>query len=148
MLRPVLTGEYAHNLDPKRRLSIPARLRKELGAGAVLTRGLDACLFLFPSGDWQTLSAKLAALPIGQQDSRAFARLMVSGACPVQFDSLGRILVPEYLAAYARLEREVVITGVLTRLEVWDARTWESYKRRLEKDSDRIAEKLGGLGVI
>lgn len=144
----MLTGEYAHNLDPKRRLSIPAKLRKELGRGAVLTRGLDACLFVFPLKDWQALAAKLRMLPIGQQDSRAFARLLLSGAVTVQFDSLGRILIPEYLASYAHLERQVVVAGVLSRLEVWDQHRWTSYKAKLEKDSNAIAEKLGGLGVI
>jgi MraZ protein len=109
---------------------------------------LDACLFVFPLKDWQALAARLATLPIGQQDSRAFIRLLLSGAVPVQFDSLGRILIPEYLASYAGLERQVVVAGVLSRLEIWDQKSWNIYKKKLEKDSNAIAEKLGGLGVI
>ena len=144
----MLIGEYTHNLDPKKRLSIPARLRKEIGDGAVLTRGLDGCLWLFPQAQWHTLTERIAALPMAKADSRSFARLLLSGASEVQFDSLGRVLVPEYLKAYAGLKREVVITGVHTRLELWDKSTWNAYKRKLEKDGDAIAQKLGDLGSI
>ncbi len=79
----MLIGEYSHNLDPKKRLSIPAKLRKELGGGAVLTRGLDGCLWLFPSSQWKTLAERIAALPMAQADSRSFARLLLSGASEV-----------------------------------------------------------------
>jgi len=144
----MLIGEYTHNLDPKKRLSIPARFRKELGDGAVLTRGLDGCLWLFPQAQWGVLAERIASLPMAQADSRSFSRLLLSGASEVQFDSLGRILVPEYLKSYAALKREVVIAGVHTRLELWDKGAWTSYKRKLEKDGDSIAQKLGDLGSI
>ncbi|HXK37415.1 MAG TPA: division/cell wall cluster transcriptional repressor MraZ [Candidatus Paceibacterota bacterium] len=144
----MLIGEFTHNLDPKKRLSIPVRFRKELGEGAVLTRGLDGCLWLFPQPQWRVLAERIAALPMAQADSRSFSRLLLSGASEVQFDSLGRILVPEYLKAYAALKREVVIAGVHTRLELWDKGTWTAYKRKLEKDGDAIAQKLGDLGSI
>ncbi|KKU11342.1 MAG: Protein MraZ, partial [Parcubacteria group bacterium GW2011_GWB1_45_7] len=97
----MLIGEYTHNLDPKRRLSIPSKFRRELGNGAVLTRGLDGCLWLFPRGSWIVLAEKIAALSMAQRDTRSFARLILSGAVEVEFDSLGRILVPEYLQKYA-----------------------------------------------
>lgn len=144
----MLIGEYTHNLDPKKRLSIPARFRKELGDGAVLTRGLDGCLWLFPQAQWRVLAERIASLPMAQADSRSFSRLLLSGASEVSFDSLGRILVPEYLKAFASLKREVVIAGVHTRLELWDRSAWTSYKRKLEKDGDSIAQKLGDLGSI
>lgn len=141
----MLIGEYSHNLDPKKRLSIPAKLRKELGAGAVLTRGLDGCLWLFPLTQWKALAERISALPMAQADSRSFARLLLSGASEVQFDSLGRILVPDYLKEYANLAREVVIAGVHTRLEVWDKAAWSRYKKNLEKNGDEIAQKLASI---
>lgn len=144
----MLIGEYAHNLDSKKRLAIPSKFRKELGDGAVLTRGLDVCLFVFPSSRWQILAEKLGNMPIGQQDTRSFARLMLAGAVEVDFDSLGRILIPDYLKQYAGLERAVTVAGVYSRLEIWETARWEAYKSNLEKNSDAIAEKLGEVGII
>ncbi len=144
----MLIGEYQHNLDAKKRLAIPSKFRKELGEGAVLTRGLDNCLFVFPIKQWEELAQKLGNLPMSQQGTRAFARLLLSGAVEVEFDVLGRILIPEYLKTYAGLNKISVIAGVYNRLEVWDAEKWASYKEKLEKDSDSIAEKLGELGMI
>lgn len=144
----MLIGEYTHSLDPKKRLSVPAKLRKVLGKGAVITRGLDACLFVFPVPQWRELAEKLSALPISQSDSRSFSRLLLSGAMEVSFDRLGRILVPDYLKAYAGLDRNVVIAGLYTRLEIWDAKKWSVYTKQMEKRSDEIAQKLGDLGAI
>jgi MraZ protein len=144
----MLIGEYTHSLDPKKRLSIPAKLRRELGKGAVLTRGLDGCLWLFPSRQWTQLAGKLAALPVAQVQSRSFARLLLSGAHEVEFDALGRILIPEHLKGYAGLVRDVVVTGVNTRLELWDRDAWTKYKEQLDRDGNAIAQKLGELGTI
>lgn len=144
----MLIGEYKHLIDPKKRLSIPAKFRKEIGDKAVLTRGLDNCLFLFPAKEWDQLAEKLGKLPFGQQDTRGFVRLLLAGASEVEFDQLGRILVPDFLKSYAFLKKEVVIAGLFSRLEIWDGERWKSYKDNLEKNSDRIAEKLGELGVI
>ncbi|MEK7124813.1 MAG: division/cell wall cluster transcriptional repressor MraZ [Patescibacteria group bacterium] len=145
----MLIGEYQHNLDSKKRLAIPSKFRKELGEqGAILTRGLDNCLFVFPLAQWEVLAEKVANLPMGQKDTRSFTRLLLSGAVEVEFDALGRILVPEYLKQYAGLQKEVVVAGLHTRLEIWDRTRWQNYKAEIEKNSDRIAEKLGELGVI
>ncbi|HEY4520308.1 MAG TPA: division/cell wall cluster transcriptional repressor MraZ [Candidatus Paceibacterota bacterium] len=143
----MLIGEFKHNLDAKKRLAIPAKFRKELGEGAVITRGLDNCLFVFPLKHWNQLAEKLASTPIGQKDSRSFARLILSGAMEVEFDGLGRIVIPEYLKSYAELKRVAVVAGVYTRLEIWDEDRWTAYKQNLEKNSDAIAEKLGELGI-
>ena len=143
----MLIGEYQHTLDVKKRLAIPAKLRKELGERAVLTRGLDSCLFLYPLQEWQKLTEKLAQLPVGQGNTRSFLRLMLAGAVEVEFDQLGRVLVPEYLKAYAGLSARVTIAGVYNRLEIWDEARWESYKAEVEKNTDMIAEKLGELGL-
>lgn len=144
----MLIGEHKHSIDPKKRLSIPARFRKEIGDRAVLTRGLDGCLFLFPPAEWAILADKLGKLPMGQQDTRAFVRLILAGASEVETDQLGRILVPDFLRDYAGLKKSVVIAGLFNRLEIWDDEKWTAYKANLEKNSDRIAEKLGELGVI
>ena len=144
----MLLGEYRHNLDPKKRLSIPSKFRKELGEGAILTRGLDNCLFMFPTSHWNEFAHKLSNISIGQQDNRSFARLFLSGAIEVEFDSLGRVLIPDHLKNYAGLKKIVIIAGVSNRLEIWDEDKWGTYKANLEKNSDSIAEKLGELGII
>ena len=143
----MLIGEYSHTIDPKKRLAIPSRLRKELGERAVLTRGLDNCLFLYPESEWQKLTARLGELPVGQASTRSFLRLMLAGAVEVELDQLGRILIPDYLKSYADLKQKVVITGVYNRLEVWDEERWRAYKGEVEKNTDMIAEKLGELGL-
>ena len=144
----MLIGEYKHNLDPKKRLAIPSKFRKKLGDGAVLTKGLDGCLFIFPSKNWAPFAEMLGGLSIGKQDTRSFARLFLSGAVEVEFDSLGRILIPDNLKEFASLNKEVVIAGLFNRLEIWDDKKWGAYKENLEKNSDKIAEKLGELGLI
>ena len=144
----MLVGEHKHSLDPKKRLSIPAKFRKEIGERVVLTRGLDNCLFLFPIEEWERLADKLSKLPIGQQDTRAFVRLILAGAAEVEIDQLGRILVPDFLRNYAGLNKTVIIAGLFNRLEIWDEEKWNVYKANLEKNGDKIAEKLGELGMI
>lgn len=140
-------GEYSHIIDEKRRLAIPAKFRRELGRQAVITRGLDNCLFVFPEAEWQELAQKLGSLPLGQSDARGFIRLMLAGAMDVSLDNLGRILVPDYLKEYAFLKKQVVITGVFNRLEVWDEAMWREYKGRSEKEIGNMAERLGELGI-
>ena len=135
-------------MDPKKRLAIPSKFRKELGNGAVLTKGLDGCLFIFSSKSWAPFAEMLGGLSIGKQDTRSFARLFLSGAVEVEFDSLGRILIPDNLKEYASFKKEVVIAGLFNRLEIWDEEKWNKYKNDLEKNSDKIAEKLGELGLI
>ena len=143
----MLIGEYSHTIDAKKRLAIPSKLRKELGERAVLTRGLDTCLFLYPEKEWQKLTEKLGELAVGQASTRSFLRLMLAGAVEVELDQLGRILVPDYLKEYACLKQKVVITGVYNRLEIWDEERWGNYKGDVEKNTDMIAEKLGELGL-
>lgn len=140
-------GEYQHSIDEKGRLAIPVRFRKQLSGGAVVTRGLDNCLFVFSSAEWKKLAEKLAALPMSQADSRAFARLMLAGAVDVRTDSQGRVVIPEYLRKYAGLAKDAVIAGLYSRMEIWDKAAWEKYKAKTEKDAGEIAERMGELGV-
>jgi MraZ protein len=138
-------GEFHHTLDDKGRLAIPVKFRAELGEGAVVTRGLDRSLFIYPKAEWVKLAEKLATLPLGQSDNRAFARLMLAGAMEVPLDTTGRVTIPEYLRSYAGVSKQVVITGLFNRLEIWDEEAWVKYTSRTERDSNDIAERMGSL---
>lgn len=140
-------GEYNHNLDEKGRLAVPVKFRDKLKKGAVVTRGLDGCLFFYTIDEWKILAEKLSNLPISQSNTRAFARLMLAGAMDVQLDKQGRIVLPDYLRKYAKLTKKIVIGGLYNRLEIWDEEAWKKYKDKTEKESGDIAEKLGELGV-
>jgi len=143
----MILGEYKHNLDSKGRLAIPSKFREKLSAGAIITRGLDNCLFVFANKEWEVLAEKLMALPLSQANSRAFVRLMLAGASDVFLDSQGRILIPDYLRNYAGLKKEAVVAGLYNRMEIWDKDSWERYKQKTESASEEIAEKLGELGI-
>jgi len=140
-------GEYSHSIDSKNRLALPAKFRAALKQGAVVTRGLDNCLFVFTKSDWQKLVDKIASLPIGKSDARGFSRIMLAGAMDVKLDSLGRILLPDYLKTYAGLRKKVVVAGLYNRLEIWDEVKWNVYKKQVEKQAGKLAETMGELGV-
>lgn len=140
-------GEYQHSIDQKGRMAIPSKMRRELGSGAVVTRGLDACLWVFPKKEWTILAEKLASLPLSNANSRAFSRLMLAGAMEVEFDSQGRALLPAYLRDYAGLSKNAVVAGLYNRLEIWDETKWQSYKEKTEKATDQISQAMSDLGV-
>lgn len=140
-------GEFSHTLDDKGRVAVPAKFRNDLKKGAVVTRGLDNCLFVFTRAEWGKLAEKLAALPISQANSRAFARLMLAGAMDVVIDKQGRVILPEYLRQFAGLKKDVVVAGLYSRLEIWDKVAWNSFKQKTETESSAIAERMGELGV-
>lgn len=140
-------GEYQHSVDEKGRMAVPTKFRHALSKGAIVTRGLDRCLFLYPVAAWKELAQKLVALPLSQSKSRAFARLMLAGAMDVTLDRQGRMVLPEYLRAYSNLGKKAIVAGLYNRLEIWDEGAWEKYKSSTEKDSNEIAETLGELGV-
>jgi len=140
-------GEYKHSLDEKGRLALPAKFRAKIGENAVITRGLDRCLWVFTAAEWEVMAGKIKALPMTQANSRAFQRLMLAGAVEVECDSQGRVLVPEYLRVYADLKKQAVIAGIYSRIEIWDEEKWRVYKEATESRSDEIAEKLGELGI-
>jgi len=146
-LGKLFIGEYTHNVDQKGRLAIPVKFRAHLSGGAVITHGLDRCLFLYTQKDWEVLAQKLVALPISQSNSRAFARLMLAGAMDVQLDAQGRILIPDYLRPYAGVSKKAVLAGLYNRIEVWNEKRWQEYKLKTEKESDEIAEKMRELGI-
>ncbi|HHV54499.1 MAG TPA: division/cell wall cluster transcriptional repressor MraZ [Firmicutes bacterium] len=137
-------GEYRHSLDEKGRLFIPARFRERLGPSFVITRGLDGCLFLFPSDTWKVVEERLAALPVNRAASRAFSRLLFSGASECEPDRQGRILLPQPLRAYAGLEeeKEAVVVGVSQRVEIWSVSRWTAYTNEASADFAKLAEEM------
>ena len=140
-------GEFKHNLDSKGRIAMPVKFRNKLAGGAIITRGLDRCLFVFGNKDWEVLAQKLIALPLSQANSRAFSRLMLAGAMDVEIDKQGRILIPDYLREYAGLKKETIFAGLYNRIEIWESENWKQYKTKTESQSDEIAEKLSELGI-
>ncbi len=139
-------GEFQHNLDEKGRLAIPAKFRADLKTGAVVTKGLDNCLFLYTKDAWEELiTSKLSRLSFNKANQRAFARFMLSGASEVEFDAQGRIVLPEYLRHFADLHKQVVIAGLYDRLEIWDKDRWEAYRADNDQASSSIAESLDNL---
>ncbi len=126
---------------------IPAKFRSKFGIEAIVTKGLENCLFVFPKDEWEKVAEKILKLPLSQANSRAFARLMLAGAYETTIDNQGRILIPEYLRKYANLTKKVVIVGLYSRIEVWDEQAWEEYKKQSESQAQDIAEKLSDLGI-
>ncbi len=141
-------GEYEHNLDEKKRVSLPKAFRSALGRKVVMTRGLDNCLFVYPRAAWEKVAAKLERLSFAQADTRGFNRFILSGAAEVEVDGAGRILIPDHQKNFANLKRTVVFAGVSDRVEIWNAETWKSYKTRIESHADALAEKLGEIGAL
>ena len=140
-------GEYSLTIDDKGRLLIPAKFRDQLKDTIVVTRGLDNSLFLYAMPEWQQVASKLAALPISKANTRAFARLMLAGAMDCEIDKAGRIILPDYLRTFASIQKKVVVAGLYNRLEIWSEDLWKKYKQTTEKQSTKIAEQLGELGV-
>lgn len=144
----MLIGEHLHTLDPKKRVSLPSKFRKELGKTVVITRGLDHCLFIYSTKEWKSFTEKLSTLSMGQADSRAFNRFLLGGAVETDIDASGRVLIPDFLKEFANLDTRVVIAGMHNRVEVWDENRWKDYTSTVEKNADDLAEKLGSIGMM
>lgn len=135
-------GEYQHSIDDKGRLIIPAKFRDALGQSFVVTRGLDNCLFVYPQKEWSAMEQKLKALPLMKADARAFTRFFLAGATECELDKQGRVNIPGNLREHAGLEKDCVIIGVSSRVEIWSKENWEAYSNLSEQSFNEIAEKL------
>jgi MraZ protein len=136
-------GQFEHTIDDKSRLTLPARFRDALAAGAVLTRGLDGCLDVFPREDWNRMvEARLAPLDPFTREARGLKRYFFSAAADVEPDKQGRVLVPPALIESAKLGREVVVAGVHDHLEIWDRQAWRDHLAAVEGSADHVAERL------
>jgi MraZ protein len=140
-------GEYQHTLDDKGRIIIPSRFRDDLGNGFVMTKGLDNCLFVYPKSEWKVLEEKLKTLPLTNRDARAFIRFFFSGATECILDKQGRVLIPANLREYSKLDKDAVIIGVATRMEIWSKDEWDSYNDDDNLSYESIAEKMAELGI-
>lgn len=143
----MFTGEYQHGVDEKGRMIVPAKFREVLGEIFMMTKGLDNCLFVYPQTEWNTLENKLKNLPFTNKDARAFARFFFSGAVECEMDKQGRILINSNLREYAGIQKDVVIIGVGTRIEIWAKETWEGYSTETEKSYEELAEKMMELDL-
>lgn len=144
----MLIGEYTHTLDDKNRLSLPAKFRSEMGKKIVLTRGLDRCVAIFTKKEWEKIADKLSESSMLQADSRSFNRFMFGGAVEAEVDSIGRVLIPDFLKEWGSLGARVAVIGVQSRVEIWNEKAWEANKETIEKQADSLAEKLGQVGVL
>lgn len=148
----MLIGQYTHSIDDKNRVSLPSKFRKLLGKSLVITPGLDNCLFLFPQKEWGKVSEKLSEnSSMLSADMRSFTRYMFGGAYEAEVDSIGRILIPDFLKERSGLgsqDSKVVLIGVRNRIEIWNETAWNEYRTRVEKGADELAEKLSGLGIM
>ncbi len=133
-------GEYAHTIDEKGRLTIPARFRGELAAGVVVTRGMDRCLTLYPMTEWNRLAKKVSELPVADRRARMLRRLVFGGAADVVPDKQGRVLIPPNLREYAKLDGEVIVTGLHTYIEVWNLESWGKEREDLEQEREQATE--------
>lgn len=140
-------GEYAHSIDAKGRLIMPAKFREELGITFIVTKGLDGCLFVYSKNEWAQLEEKLKTLPFTSKDARTFNRFFFAGAIECEVDKQGRILISQNLRDYANLSKDVVIIGVSTRIEIWDKEKWDNYCNDEDVSPDDIAEKMSLLGI-
>lgn len=135
-------GEHRHALDAKGRVIFPVRLRETLGAQVVLQKGIDACLYVFPPDEWERQVERVSSLPTTRPDARRYARFFFSQAQSERIDRQGRLTIPASFRDYAGLEREVVIVGAGSRVEIWDAGRWEQHRTETEAGVEGFASEL------
>src|SRR4051794_26260257 len=139
----MLLGEFEHTIDEKNRLTLPARFRKELAEGLVVTRGLDHCLYAFPRDGWEeSIRGRLSQLDPLSAETRQMRRFFYSGAAEAEPDKQGRVMIPSALLKHASLDKNVVVAGVDDHLEIWDAATWRAHLTEIEGSAENVAERL------
>lgn len=141
----MLIGEYEHSVDTKGRLIMPAKLREEIGYKFIVTKGLDGCLFVFPLKEWEIFQEKLRALPVSDKNARNFTRFFFAGAIECEIDKQGRFLVSSNLREFAGLDKDVVIIGMNSRLEIWSKEKWQQCDENIS--ADEIADHMTDLGI-
>ena len=144
----VLIGEYEHSLDSKGRMILPAKIREDVGEKFIITKGLDGCLFGFSESEWNNFEEKLKQLPLTNKNARDFVRFFLSGAVEAETDKQGRFLIPANLREYADLDKEAVVTGVGTRIEIWERDKWKKYNSDENISAEQIADNMASLGVL
>ena len=143
----MLIGEFEHSLDEKGRLIMPSKLREDIGEKFIITKGLDGCLFGFSVQEWTNFEEKLKTLPLSDKNARDFVRFFLSGALECELDKQGRFLIASNLREYAKLDKEVAIVGIGTRIEIWNKEKWKMYNSNSESSADELAENMTLLGI-
>ena len=139
-------GEYNHTIDAKGRLIVPAKFREILGDNFIVTKGLVGCLFVYPNDEWTRFEEKLKSLPLTNKNARQFTRFFLAGAAACEVDKQGRILLPQVLREFASLEKDVVLVGVASRIEIWSRERWDESMNTYDGDMDEVAENMESLG--
>lgn len=140
-------GQFEHTIDEKNRLAIPAKFRKALKSSAVITKGLDGCLFLFSREKFEQMASGIGQLPLSKSSARLYGRLMLASAIEVTFDNQGRVVLPAYLKTYAKIIKEAFILGIYDRIEIWDKKVWQEMSQKTDKKAEVIIEDLSELGI-
>jgi len=138
-------GEYNHTVDAKGRLIVPSKFREQLGEEFVVTKGLDGCLFVYDNDEWRALEEKLKSLPLTNTNARKFSRFFLAGASSCEVDKQGRILLPAVLREHAGIDKDAVLVGVGSRIEIWSKDAWLA--ANTYDDMEEIAEAMEGLGI-
>ena len=141
-----LTGTHTYQLDPKGRMSLPARFRAAFAEGAWLTLGQEGCLYAFPAAEWQRQSEEARATPQSGPQERAYARMFFGNAEPVELDNQGRMLVPQKLRSQLGITREAVVRGVGSYMEVWERATFDGYEQQYRPQYEAGSLQAGGAG--
>ena len=141
----MLIGEYEHSLDSKNRIIMPSKFRDDIGEKFIVTKGLDGCLFAYSISEWKNFEEKLRSLPLSNKDARAFSRFFFAGATDCILDKQGRFLIPSNLREFAELEKDLVIVGMNSRIEIWAKKKWKNVDEQIS--ADEIAEKMEMLGI-
>lgn len=148
IINNMLIGQYNHELDSKKRLTLPSKWRANLGKKVVVTSGLDSSLFVFPVKEWEAFALKLSQSGFGNLDTRNFNRFILGNAFEVDVDAAGRIVIPDTLKDFAHLSNKIVLAGMYSRVEIWDESAWATYTAKVSKEADVLASKLNDLGVL
>lgn len=138
-------GEYNHSVDAKGRLIVPSKFREQLGNEFVVTKGLDGCLFVYSQEEWKRIEESLREKPLTSKDARKFMRFFFAGAANCEVDKQGRILLPAILREFANIEKDAVLVGVGSRIEIWSKESWMT--ANVYDDMEEIAENMEGLGI-
>ena len=147
MVANMFIGEYRHTLDNKNRVIMPAKFREQIGGSFVMTKGLDNCLFIYSMDEWNNIEDKLKGLPMTSKDARAFVRFFFAGATECEIDKQGRTLIPNNLKEFAKIDKDVVIIGVSTRIEFWSLEEWNKFNTDANISYEDVAEKMSQLGI-
>jgi MraZ protein len=141
-------GEFEHTIDSKGRLTIPAKFKDDLVGGIVVTRGLDHCLWAYTREEWKKVSEKIASLPMTSADARRFTRFMFAGANEAIPDRQGRIIIPQKLLEHADIDKDVVVTGMMNRIEIWSPDRWQTEQEEATENPEALVAQLADLGIL